>query len=150
MFVFALARYLDVEGLGRFVEDGVSGDIFVGRARRLPQHPGNLIAINPTGGIPQEAGGTLPYDEPTCQLLVRAACHHETDGLRRAQALYDALHGLHGLTMDAGGPDAVYVVRVLAQQSAPLAVGADAEGRSLWSINVAAVVRNPNVNRSLV
>ena len=150
MFAVALARHLDDLGLGRFDEVGMAGDVFVARGGRLPKNPGNLVSITPTGGIPQEAGGTLPWDEPTCQLLVRAACHHELDGLRRAQALYDALHGLHGLTMDEGGEDEVYVVRVLALQSGPLAVGADAEGRSLWSINVAALVRNSTVNRSLV
>lgn len=150
MFAIALARYIDDLGLGRFDEVGMAGDVFVARSRRLPKNPGNLISITPTGGIPQEAGGTLPWDEPTCQLMVRAACHQELDGLRRAQALYDALHGLHALTMDPGGEDEVYVVRVLAQQSGPLAVGADAGGRSLWSINVAALVRNSTVNRSLV
>jgi hypothetical protein len=148
VFALALARYLTAQGHGTFDGLGTRSDIYVGR--QPPKSPANIIMVNPTGGVPVLAGGTRPYDEPTVQLLVRSACREDAAGLRRAQGLYDALHGLHNVTMDATGDDPVYVVRVLAQQSAPISAGVDGEGRSLWSINLAARVRNSTAHRSLV
>jgi hypothetical protein len=148
VFAISLARYLHAQGLGTFDEFDARSDIHVGR--QPPKSPANVIMVNPTGGVPVLAGGARPYDEPTVQLLVRSACHEDVAGLRRAQGLYDALHGLHNVTMDATGDDPVYVVRVLAQQSAPISAGVDSEGRSLWSINLAARVRNSTAHRSLV
>jgi hypothetical protein len=148
VFALSLARYLDAQGLGIYDEMDARSDIHVGR--QPPKSPANVIMVNPTGGVPVLAGGSRPYDEPTVQLLVRSACREDVAGLRRAQGLHDALHGLHGVTFDASGDDPVYVVRVLAQQSAPIAAGVDGEGRSLWSINLAARVRNSTANRSLV
>lgn len=139
----AIARWLTQHGLVNYDESGIGGDVFFGTP---PKAPDRAIIITATGGIPDVASGTLPYDRPTVQILVRSERGDYDDGQRRAWQLYDALNGQHRLTLDAGGPDELYLVGMTVPVP-PYHLQTDSSGRHLWTLNLQAMVKRPTPQR---
>lgn len=138
MLAVELATYLDDQGLVTFSATAAGGDCFV---EKLPQSPDEAVAIMSTGGWRED--GKLGYDSPTLQLVVRGTKDPQA-GFERAVALYDALHGLHAVELVDGG---TYVVGCWAQQSAPIRLGPDDNGRYEYSINLLLHVRSLTMHR---
>ncbi len=143
LFGVALIRYLDVEGLGHYDESGIGGDLFYAT---MPDLPDRAVMVMPTSGLTDIASGTLPYDRPTCQLMVRGERYQPIDGERRAWELYDHLNGLHRVVLDPGGMDEIYVVGIKAPVP-PVHVRTDSKGRDRWSLNLEAMVKRPTARR---
>jgi hypothetical protein len=143
VFGIALARYLSAEGFGDYQEYGARGDIFYAE---LPEAPDRAILVMPTGGLSDVAGGTLPYDEPTVQLLIRSERGEPEAGERRAWEIYDALNGLHRVTLNLGGQDEIYLVGMTAPIP-PYHFQKDRNGRHLWTLNLQAIVKRPSRHR---
>lgn len=143
MFDQALARWLTQQGLVDYDEHGAGGDVFFGTP---PKAPDRAVIFTATGGLPDIASGTLPYDRPTAQILVRSERGNYPDGQRRAWKLYDALNGQHRLVIDAGGADELYVVGMTVPVP-PTHIQTDTNGRHLWTLNVQAMVKRPTPQR---
>src|SRR5690606_10671561 len=94
-----IARYLDHKGIAPFAPNGRGGDIFL--APRPPQ-PREAVALMSTGG--DEPLVRHPFDTRKFQVLVRGGADPRPP-LARAEAIYDALQGLAGVTL----PDGTYV-----------------------------------------
>jgi hypothetical protein len=137
----AAARYLSGKGLVSYDEVGTGGNCFL---NHLPAQPNVAVMVKQTGGNPVPAGGSLGYDEPTVQLLVRGT-RDPRSGAALADALYSEMQGLRG-TIDPTGEN-VYVARCLAAQSAPVHIGVDENERHLYSLNFALHVRNITQHR---
>lgn len=143
MIAVAIARHLEQAGIVNFDEAGPAGDTFLGH---MPSQPDAAVMIQPSGGDP--ASGTLGYDAPVVQVIVRGAGYDQRLPYQRARAIYAALHGLHHVTLDPGGPDEVFVVGCLAQQSDPVPLGPDDNERQEFSLNFALETRALTTNRS--
>ena len=143
LFGVALARYLDEQGIGEYDELGAGGDIFYAE---MPAAPDKAVMVMPTGGLPLQASGTLPYDAPTVQIMIRGERGQHVTGERLAWRIYDALNGLHRVTLDSGGEDEIYLVGMTVPIP-PVHIGTDSQGRSRWSINPSARVKRPSVHR---
>lgn len=100
-----------------------------------PSRPPQLVVI--TGYAGPESSAWSNYDEPAAQLRVRGT-DDERVSRQRAQSLYDALHGLSWARLPGG----LFVVSVLAQQSGPIPMGTDANGRHEHAVNVRLEFRN--------
>lgn len=137
----ALARYLSGRSLVIYDEVGTGGNCFV---NRLPAQPNEAVMVKQTGGHPVPAGGSLGYDEPTLQLLVRGTRDPRV-GDALAQSLYDELQGFRGVLDPAG--ENIYVARCLAAQSAPVHIGTDENERHLYSLNFALHIRHITQHR---
>lgn len=138
----AVARYLESLGLIAFDEEGTDGDAFLAS---MPDQPDEAVLLTATGGV-----GLTPqsqeYSEPTLQILVRGN-PHDTDGPHlRAVGIYEALAGLHRITLDPGD-FALYVVRVTALQSWPASIGQDENERFTYTQNHAFHIFHPTVHR---
>lgn len=144
MFGLALTKYLQAQGLGEYDEDGIGGDLFY---IEMPNAPDAIVSIKPTGGLPDIASGTLPYDYPTIQVMVRSERMDLISGERRAWQLYDSLNGLHRLTFDPGGDNEMYVVSVKAPVP-PVHIRTDSQGRDRWTLNLQAMVRRRTLIRT--
>lgn len=127
-----VATYLQAKGLGVFDPDGVGGDIFI---EHLPDSPSSAIALMSTGG-PEEPGVRHPFDTRSFQVLVRGGVDPRP-AKTRAEAIYNALQGLTGVTLD----DGTYVVGIGAIQPGPIRVGQDQNNRHRFSLNFWARVR---------
>ncbi len=147
VFGVALARYMTNQGLAIYDPDGVGGDLFYAR---LPSSPDQAVMIMPTGGNPLLASGTLPYDEPTVQIMVRSERGQPVAGERRAWAIYDALNGLHRVTLDPTGEDEIYLVGMTSMQTGPVHIRTDNMGRDTWSLNFQARVKRPSQHRAAI
>ncbi len=144
MIEVALAKYLHGLGLVAYEPSSTSGDCFIDA---LPSSPEEAVMIKATGGPALPDGAWNPWDEPTVQILVRGS-EDPRGGKQVAQAIYDALQGLHNTTLDEGGADAVYLVSATAIQSAPAHIGRDENHRHLFSQNHALHVRADTPNRT--
>lgn len=138
----AVGRYLTTRGVCSLDEGGVTGDTFLGN---MPSEPDLAIMLKPTGGM--ALANELEYDEPTLQVMVRAAQYDRSTARQRLSDIYGELVGLRAVTLDPGGSEEVYVVRVLALQSAPADLGLDDNERPQFSQNFAFHVRNPTQHR---
>src|SRR5690606_14930014 len=97
-----IARYLDDKGIVTFDPNGISGDIFM---ETMPPQPRDAVALMSTGG--DEPLVRHPFDTRKFQVLVRGGADPRPP-LARAEAIYDALQGLAGVTL----PDGTYVVAI--------------------------------------
>lgn len=131
MILDGLARHLAGLGLGTWDDTGVTGDLFVDT---LPQEPDAAVALFGYGGPESHAGH--PYDTPSVQVHVRGGADPRTSRAR-AQAIYEALHGLHHTTL----PDGTYLVDCIGVQSSPQALGVDGNGRHRHVINFRCEIR---------
>jgi hypothetical protein len=141
MIAVAVAKHLGSLGLVTFDETGVTGDCFIGT---MPSGPNEAVALTPSGGNPTSSHHG--YDEPVLQVRVRGTTDPRVPYLR-ARRIYEALVGLHAVTLDFGGDDEVYVVRTVAQQSDPASIGVDDVGRHEYVLNFAFYVRALTAHR---
>lgn len=132
MITTALARELDARDLVDYQPNAGGGDVFV--EEDLPPDPVDAVGLMSFGGAPADV--KLGYDMPNVQVIVRGGADARVP-FARAQAIYDALHGLHAHTL----PDGTYVIGCAADQSAPVRLGPDESGRHRFSLNFAFDVR---------
>jgi len=132
-----IARYLHDKGIVTFDPNGISGDIFM---ETMPQQPRDAVALMSTGG--DEPLVRHPFDTRKFQVLVRGGADPRPP-LARAEAIYDALQGLAGVTL----PDGTYVVAIGAVQAGPIRLGPDENGRHMFSLNFWARVHAPTEHR---
>lgn len=132
------AALLGELGLGEYRAAATGGDVFL---FGLPRDPAAAVAVTLVGG--PEADGRHGYDEPTVLYRVRGAPGDPAGAERRAQAIWDALHGLRKRTLSGG----TRLVRCFAAQAGPVFVGVDDQGRAEWSITMSTELRRPTFNR---
>lgn len=137
MLVVEIAKYLDQLDLVTFDESGVSGDCFIAG---MPPQPTDAVALYPTGGPGSDS--KLGYDEPTFQVRVRGR-QHPVPAFDRAQAIYDALHGLTNAELPGG----TWLVSLLGIQSDPVYIGRDDNNRPEYTLNFRAEIRNVSTHR---
>ena len=139
--------YLD--GIARFLGTNVpaltwgetaGGNVFVDWAPATPMEAVFLISI--PGQI--EPDSKLPYDMAEFQVVVRGG-EDQTWAPETMQAIYSWLQGLRSVTL----PDGTYVVSVLAEQSSPMRLADDENGRPRWSIDFSAEIVNETQERKL-
>jgi len=139
----ALAKYLTVVQIVTYSTSS-GGDCFL---EHLPDAPDAADMILSTGGNPTPAAATWGYDEPTVQLMVRGAPNDPVTPQTRAVAIYGALQGLRGVTLDAGGPDEVYLIVCESLQTAPVNIGTDLKNRYRYTLNFALHIRSLTTHR---
>ncbi len=132
----AFALYLASESLVSYSETVPGGNCFLGS---MPDQPDIAVMLHPTGGFTSST--KAGYDERTIQVMVRGT-RNPVVGNDLAEAIYDALHGLRGMTL----PDGTYLVRCEGIQTGPISLGEDAKGRHEYTLNFLAQVRNPRTN----
>ncbi|MDE5415483.1 minor capsid protein [Alkalihalobacterium chitinilyticum] len=138
MLLIEIARYLHAQRIGVFDERGVQGNIFL---NIVPTDPEALIALFSTGGPPGDV--KLGYDNPTVQVWLRGDKNPVT-AFEKAQEVYNALHGFSGGRFIENGS---YIVDCRGQQSQPLHMGLDNNGRHQYSINFILDMRNESRRR---
>lgn len=144
MIELAVARHLATAGLLTLDENGTGGNTFIGAK---PSNPNQLVMLKLTGGMNLSDQGD-GYDEPTLQIWTRGEPHERDWPRQKIKGIYEALVGLHKITLDPGGTAETYVVRVLALQSAPADLGRDANERWEFSQNFAFHIRSETPNRN--
>ena len=135
MLVTQIAKLLHAQGIGVFNETGAGGTIFIGFQ---PATPDAIITLYPSGGFSSSA--KLGYDNPSFKVRVRGTTDIRTAD-SKAQAIYNALHGLGMLTL----PDGTYLLTCTGFP--PGSMGIDSNGRHEYSINFQTEISNPNSNR---
>ncbi|MEC3977904.1 minor capsid protein [Amycolatopsis sp. H20-H5] len=133
-----LARLLAELGLGTYTPGASGGSIYLST---LPQVPDTCTAVARYAG--PESDTRLPYDELNVQVRCRGAVPDAEGVEDRAQAVYDALHGLGDRRL-AGG--AVLQLAV-GNQSGPVFIGRDTNGRPEWTVNFRMELRRSTPNR---
>lgn len=124
-----------------FDATGATGNVFV---LTMPSSPDVAVAVMAGAHRPQRTNA--PTDLPAVQLIVRGDEDPRT-ALAEADALYGLLAGLDGVTLDEGGPDAVFVHGSTPVQSAPVAMGLDPNRRHEFAVNFDLSIHNPTANR---
>lgn len=119
-----LATYLDGLNLGVF-STGADSTIYI---EHLPDTPDTCIGIYSRGGAAPDLKTTV--GRPQLQLIVRGDTDPRT-AQSVAQALQDALHGLHDTTFDT-----TRIMLCQCAQSQPVSLGPDDNGRYRYSINL--------------
>ncbi|GAA0638258.1 hypothetical protein GCM10010174_70140 [Kutzneria viridogrisea] len=133
------AQLLHDLALGVYKADGTAGGTIY--LTNLPQAPDAALAVARYGLA--EPDSRLHYDEPGIQVRIRDAAADVTVGEARAQAVWDALHGL-GLRTLAGG---TWLQLAIAQQGSPNYMGRDGNGRHEWTVNLRCEIEHPTPNR---
>ncbi|MFA9432890.1 MULTISPECIES: minor capsid protein [unclassified Egicoccus] len=127
----AIARLLDTLGLVTY--DGPGNDVFIDA---MPTTPDVAVVITGYGGPEADVAGG--WDHPRIQIRVRGTADPRISR-SRLQAIYDALHGLSGITL----PDGTWLADCHGLQSSPQSLGRDSNGRHEHAINFELDVRNP-------
>jgi hypothetical protein len=133
------AQLLADLGLGTYKADGTAGGTIY--LHELPQGPDVALAVSEYGLA--EADAKLPYAEPGIQVRVRGDAGDFRTAERLAKQVWDALHGLGGRTL-AGG---TWLQLALCQQSAPMPLGRDGNGRPEWTVNARCEIEQSTPNR---
>lgn len=128
-----IAIYLSNRGIGRFVEGGTGGNIFI---NAMPAQPNEAIAIFATGGPTIDPRNE--YASRAIQVLIRTAANDPRPGETTAQSVIDVLKGFNTGYLAAGGN---YVVDVEASQDGPNNIGQDENGRYEFSQNFIVQIR---------
>lgn len=131
------ARLLAERGLGTYSELP-GGDVFL---VELPDLPDLATAVSLYAG--PEADARLAYDEPSVQYRCRAPKGDSRVALARAQAIYDALHGLGSRELPGG----TWLQLMTGAQSGPIPLGRDQNGRHEWTVNFRTEVQRITANR---
>ena len=134
-----IARLLEELGLGRYQPSGTNGDIVLGA---MPDTPDQVVVLARTAGV--ESDARLGYDEPMVQVRVRGTAGDPVSGEARAQAIYDAVHGLSSRSLPGG----TWLVLSVGTQGGPVFVSRDPDGRDEWVVNLRMELRRPTTNRS--
>lgn len=142
MITRALALWLDNVGLGDFVEDAAGGDLFL---EHMPATPHEAVMLLSMGGYPTSA--VIGYDDPSLQVMVRGEPGDPVTPLRRASAIYGEIQGLRHVTLDAGGTDEVRLIRAVSNQTGPVNIGTDEQGRYRYTFNYELRVRSQTAHR---
>lgn len=132
------AQELAARGLVDYRPDAAGGDTFLDD---LPERDGLTIGVYGRGGLPAEGG--LGYDFPQLQVIVRAADADPRPAHAKARAIYDAMADLHHHTL----PDGTFLVGCSADQSEPVRIGPDANGRHQYGLNFTLDVRAQTTHR---
>lgn len=132
------ARLLATLGLGVYDDTGPGGDIFL---KRLPPEPDAALAVSRYGAGESDAG--LPYDTVNIQVKVRGSNTDARDAETRAQAVYDALHGLASRDLPGG----TWLVLCVGVQGGPVDMGVDERGRDQYVVNLRAQLERVTANR---
>lgn len=138
MIATAIAQYLAEAGILTYESDEPGGDVFIDT--ELPDVPGDAVQIISRGGLPEDV--KLGYDAPQVQIIVRGGADAR-EPHTRARAIYAALHGLHATAL----PDGTWVVGCAADQSEPVWLGPDQNGRHRYSLNFTLDVRALSTHR---
>lgn len=123
MILQEIAQFLDNEGVGTYVEEGVTGDIFIDI---LPDK--ECMALMHTGGSPALIGSG--YQTPNFQILYRGNKNPITSSTK-AWEIYNTLNGFSGYFINSGH----YVVSCLGIQNGPIHLEIDNNSRHVYSIN---------------
>ena len=135
------ALLLAEHGLGDYRPDTVGGEVFLGG---MPPEPAAAVAVTlyPNTNAPDARHG---YDDVQVLYRVRGAPGDLLGAERRAQALYDALHGLpRGTELSGTG---ARVQRFHATSSGPGYAGRDDQGRHELTVMFAVELRRRTPNR---
>lgn len=138
MIATAIGMYLAEAGLVEYESDEPGGDVFIDQD--LPDDPTDAVQIVTRGGLPEDV--KLGYDAPQVQVIVRGGADSRGPQTR-ARAIYSALHGLHATAL----PDGTWVVGCAADQSEPVWLGPDQNGRQRYSLNFTLDVRALTTHR---
>ncbi|MFV8131065.1 minor capsid protein [Streptomyces syringium] len=133
-----IARLLEELGLGTYRPDGGDGDIFLGG---LPSTPAAALALSRAVGGASDA--RLGYDESVVLARVRGAADDAPGPESRAQAVYDALHGLGSRQLPGGS----WLVLGLGVHGGPVYTGRDADRRDEWTATVRMELHRPTTER---
>lgn len=144
MIAVAMAKYLDAQGLLSYEPASATGDTFIGH---LPSSPDVAVMVMPYDAEPLPERGSLPWDEPILQLMVRGAPDDPITPYATARALYEALQGLRYTTFDEGGDDQIFVVSARCLQSDAFHLDVDENRRHRYVVNVAVHVRAATAHR---
>lgn len=125
-------------GLGDYRPDTAAGTVF---AAALPPDPDRAVGVLLYTAPPSDA--EHGYDEPIVMFRVRDLPGQPVAAERRAQAVYDALHGLRRRNLPGG----TVMLSCHGTQAGPTYVGADDQGRHEWSVMVTAELRRRTANR---
>jgi minor capsid protein len=135
----AFARLMALKGLGTFSLSDATGDIYL---ITLPQTPDECMAVATYAGV--ESDSRLPYDEPNVQIRVRGTKDNAPSVKARAQAVYDAIHGLGNVTLADGS----IMQLAVGNQGGPIYISRDALNRHEYTVNFRTEIWRPTVNRA--
>lgn len=128
-----IAQLLAQLGIADYQPNNTTGDTFL---HRLAEQPDEALAIARYGGT--ESDAKLGYDAPTIQVRVRGPLADARIAERRAQDVYDALHGISDRLL-AGG---TWLTSCIGTQGGPIYIGPDELGRHEFTVNFRLDVRN--------
>ncbi len=132
-----LARYLHNLNLVTYSATGAGATIFL---NRFPDTTVLATRLWEYGGL--QPDGQLGYDTKLVQVMVRGVDEVEAPVKTKADAIYDALHGLGTIAL----PDGTFLINCLAQQP-PCSAGVDERNRAVYVFNLHCEVRNVTTNR---
>ncbi|MFC9688849.1 minor capsid protein [Kribbella sp. NPDC056951] len=133
-----VAGLLEELGLGDY-NPPTGGDIFLGG---MPATTDAAVVLTRQPGV--ESDSRLGYDEPVVLFRVRGTPNNATVAEARAQAIYDAIHGLANRRLPGG----TWLVLGVGTQAGPIFAGRDTNARDEWSVAVRMELHRPTVNRS--
>jgi hypothetical protein len=133
------AQLLDDLDLGTYHADGTAGGtVFLAT---LPEAPDDAIAVARYGA--GEADSADPWDEINIQCRVRGSAADARAAERKAQDVYDALHGL-GMRALPGG---TWLQLAVAGGGGPVYIGRDINGRHEYTVNLRCELQRTTANR---
>lgn len=132
------AKLLAQLQLGVYDDVGTTGDVFLGR---LPPQPDAATAVARYGA--GESDSRLPYDTINLQFRIRGASTDYRAAEARAQAVYDALHGLASRTLPGG----TWLALCVGLQGGPIDIGLDDHDRPEWTVNMRVELERHTANR---
>jgi hypothetical protein len=138
-FLEEVAALLEELGLGNYESTGTGGDIFL---LAMPATPDAALVLSRLPGA--ESDARLPYDEPVVQIRVRGIAKNAVAAEAKAQAVYDAVHGLGNRRL----PGNTWLVSSVGTQAGPVYVGRDAGDRDEWSVALRMELHRPVGNRA--
>lgn len=133
-----IAQLLNNLSIGVYDTIGTTGDIYLTSAADTPD---NAIAVARYGGA--ESDSLLGWDEPSVQVRVRGDNVDPRLPERRAQQVYDALHGMASRRLPLG----TWLVLCVGTNGGPAYMGNDLKGRYEFVCNFRLEVRNASINR---
>lgn len=126
--------------LGVYKVDGTAGGTIFETV--LPDAPDEALAVARYPGPTSDS--KLGYDSVNAQVRVRGSRADVRTGEAKAQAVYDAVHGLGERPLTGGG----YLQLAVGNQSGPVYMGRDQNGRHEWAVNFQLELRRPTANRT--
>lgn len=125
--------------LGTYHADGAAGGtVFL---LTLPAAPDEAIAIARYGG--SESDSLNPWDEVGIQFRIRGPAVDARTAETKAQALYDALHGIGYRALPGG----TWLQLAIATGGGPIYIGRDTNGRHEFTVNLRCELQRTTANR---